>query len=103
MPKRCTVYTLDSVNIIRKYISFLDLPFSFVLSSKRYFLRWTESRRVTRAMKQHRSQMINRSNWMVDSKYRSVVLNESGDLFRTIGVIGLGCSKLMVAVKIGPE
>ncbi|CAG5044066.1 unnamed protein product [Parnassius apollo] len=58
MPKRCTVYTLDSVNILRKYMSFLDLPLSFVLSSKRYFLRWTESRRVTRAMKQHRSQMV---------------------------------------------
>ncbi|XP_013167538.1 PREDICTED: N-acetylglucosaminyl-phosphatidylinositol de-N-acetylase-like [Papilio xuthus] len=58
MPKRCTVYTMDSVNILRKYMGFLDLPLSFVLSSKRYFLRWTESRRVTRAMKQHRSQMV---------------------------------------------
>ncbi|CAK1590303.1 unnamed protein product [Parnassius mnemosyne] len=58
MPKRCTVYTLDSVNILRKYMGFLDLPLSFVLSSKRYFLRWTESRRITRAMKQHRSQMV---------------------------------------------
>ncbi|XP_026314320.1 N-acetylglucosaminyl-phosphatidylinositol de-N-acetylase [Hyposmocoma kahamanoa] len=58
MPKRCTVYTLDSVNILRKYISFLDLPLSFVLSSKRYFLRWTESRRVVRSMKEHRSQMV---------------------------------------------
>ncbi|XP_068623318.1 N-acetylglucosaminyl-phosphatidylinositol de-N-acetylase [Battus philenor] len=58
MPKRCTVYTLDSVNILRKYMGFLDLPLSFVLSSKRYFLRWTESRRVVRAMKQHKSQMV---------------------------------------------
>ncbi|XP_034828008.1 N-acetylglucosaminyl-phosphatidylinositol de-N-acetylase [Maniola hyperantus] len=58
MPQKCTVYTLDSVNILRKYLGFLDLPLSFVLSSKRYFLRWTESRRVTRAMKRHRSQMV---------------------------------------------
>ncbi|XP_030040111.2 N-acetylglucosaminyl-phosphatidylinositol de-N-acetylase [Manduca sexta] len=58
MPTRCAVYTLDSVNILRKYLGFLDLPLSFVLSSKRYFLRWTESRRVVRAMKRHRSQMI---------------------------------------------
>ncbi|CAH2986239.1 unnamed protein product [Chilo suppressalis] len=58
MPKRCSVYTLDSVNILRKYISFLDIPLSFVLSSKRYFLRWTESRRVVRAMKHHHSQMV---------------------------------------------
>ncbi|XP_028157689.1 N-acetylglucosaminyl-phosphatidylinositol de-N-acetylase [Ostrinia nubilalis] len=58
MPKRCIVYTLDSVNIMRKYFGFLDLPLSFVLSSKRYFLRWTESRRVVRAMKRHRSQMV---------------------------------------------
>lgn len=58
IPKRCTVYTLDSVNILRKYIGFLDLPLSFVLSSKRYFLRWTESRRIVRAMKRHQSQMV---------------------------------------------
>ncbi|XP_046964291.1 N-acetylglucosaminyl-phosphatidylinositol de-N-acetylase [Vanessa cardui] len=58
MPQKCTVYTLDSVNILRKYLGFLDLPLSFVLSSKRYFLRWTESRRVTRAMKKHKSQMV---------------------------------------------
>ncbi|XP_063368968.1 N-acetylglucosaminyl-phosphatidylinositol de-N-acetylase [Cydia amplana] len=58
LPARCTVYTLDTVNILRKYWGFLDLPLSFVLSSKRYFLRWTESRRVVRAMKRHRSQMV---------------------------------------------
>ncbi|XP_022115195.2 N-acetylglucosaminyl-phosphatidylinositol de-N-acetylase isoform X1 [Pieris rapae] len=61
MPDKCTVYTLDTVNIIRKYLGFLDLPLSFLLSSKscfRYFLRWTESRRVLRAMKKHKSQMI---------------------------------------------
>ncbi|KAI5642601.1 glcNAc-PI de-N-acetylase domain-containing protein [Phthorimaea operculella] len=58
MPKRCTVYTLDSVNILRKYMGFLDLPLSFLLSSKRYFLRWTESRRVVRAMRRHKSQMV---------------------------------------------
>ncbi|XP_021186641.3 N-acetylglucosaminyl-phosphatidylinositol de-N-acetylase [Helicoverpa armigera] len=58
IPQRCTVYTLDSVNIFRKYIGFLDLPLSFLLSSKRYFLRWTESRRIVRAMKRHRSQMV---------------------------------------------
>ncbi|XP_047999245.1 N-acetylglucosaminyl-phosphatidylinositol de-N-acetylase [Leguminivora glycinivorella] len=58
LPARCTVYTLDTVNILRKYWGFLDLPLSFILSSKRYFLRWTESRRVVRAMKQHRSQMV---------------------------------------------
>ncbi|XP_063388672.1 N-acetylglucosaminyl-phosphatidylinositol de-N-acetylase [Cydia fagiglandana] len=58
LPERCTVYTLDTVNVLRKYWGFLDLPLSFVLSSKRYFLRWTESRRVVRAMKRHRSQMV---------------------------------------------
>ncbi|XP_072934381.1 N-acetylglucosaminyl-phosphatidylinositol de-N-acetylase [Epargyreus clarus] len=58
MPKKCAVYTLDSVNILRKYFGFLDLPLSFVLSSKRYFLRWTESRRVARGMKRHKSQMV---------------------------------------------
>ncbi|XP_050677363.1 N-acetylglucosaminyl-phosphatidylinositol de-N-acetylase isoform X2 [Leptidea sinapis] len=58
MPTKCKLYTLDSVNILRKYFGFLDLPLSFLLSSKRYFLRWTESRRIVRAMKRHKSQMV---------------------------------------------
>ncbi|KAF9423975.1 hypothetical protein HW555_000684 [Spodoptera exigua] len=59
VPQKCTVYTLDTVNMFRKYIGFLDLPLSFLLSSKRFhFLRWTESRRIVRAMKRHRSQMV---------------------------------------------
>ncbi|VVC99759.1 unnamed protein product [Leptidea sinapis] len=35
MPTKCKLYTLDSVNILRKYFGFLDLPLSFLLSSKR--------------------------------------------------------------------
>lgn len=58
IPKNCAVYTLDSVNILRKYWGYLDIPISFLLSSKRYFLRWTESRRVVTAMKRHKSQLL---------------------------------------------
>ena len=32
--------------------------FNYLICYFRYFLRWTESRRVTRAMKQHKSQMV---------------------------------------------
>ncbi|XP_011557274.3 N-acetylglucosaminyl-phosphatidylinositol de-N-acetylase [Plutella xylostella] len=81
LPKRCTVYTLDSVNIVRKYWGYLDLPLSFLLSSKRYFVRWTESRRVAGAMRRHRSQLawfrrlyVALSRYMVINTLRRVTL-----------------------------
>ncbi|XP_049632908.1 N-acetylglucosaminyl-phosphatidylinositol de-N-acetylase [Suncus etruscus] len=59
LPKGCAVLTLQSVNLLRKYISFLDLPFSlrrtqdvlFVLTSK-------EVAHAKRAMFCHRSQLL---------------------------------------------
>nr|XP_054367007.1 N-acetylglucosaminyl-phosphatidylinositol de-N-acetylase isoform X5 [Mirounga angustirostris] len=59
LPKGCSVLTLQSVNVLRKYISLLDLPFSllhtrdvlFVLTSK-------EVARAKRAMSCHRSQLL---------------------------------------------
>nr|XP_008509061.1 PREDICTED: N-acetylglucosaminyl-phosphatidylinositol de-N-acetylase-like [Equus przewalskii] len=59
LPKGCSVLTLQSVNVLRKYISLLDLPFSllhtrdvlFVLTSK-------EVAQAKRAMSCHRSQLL---------------------------------------------
>ncbi|KAM9596610.1 N-acetylglucosaminyl-phosphatidylinositol de-N-acetylase isoform 2-T2 [Trichechus inunguis] len=59
LPKGCSVLMLETVNVVRKYISFLDLPFSwlqtqnvlFVLSSK-------EVAQAKRAMSCHRSQLL---------------------------------------------
>lgn len=59
LPEGCTVLTLRSVNVLRKYISLLDLPFSllracdvlFVLTSK-------EVAQAKRAMSCHRSQLL---------------------------------------------
>ncbi|XP_045634267.1 N-acetylglucosaminyl-phosphatidylinositol de-N-acetylase isoform X3 [Ursus americanus] len=59
LPKGCSVLTLRSVNVFRKYISLLDLPFAllhtrdvlFVLTSK-------EVAQAKRAMSCHRSQLL---------------------------------------------
>uniref|UniRef100_A0A2R8ND72 N-acetylglucosaminyl-phosphatidylinositol de-N-acetylase n=2 Tax=Callithrix jacchus TaxID=9483 RepID=A0A2R8ND72_CALJA len=59
LPKGCSVLTLQSVNMLRKYISLLDLPLSllhtqdvlFVLNSK-------EVAQAKRAMSCHRSQLL---------------------------------------------
>ncbi|CAK7317405.1 N-acetylglucosaminyl-phosphatidylinositol de-N-acetylase isoform X2 [Canis lupus baileyi] len=59
LPKGCSVLTLQSVNVLRKYISLLDLPFTllrrqdvlFVLTSK-------EVAQAKRAMSCHHSQLL---------------------------------------------
>ncbi|XP_025776221.1 N-acetylglucosaminyl-phosphatidylinositol de-N-acetylase [Puma concolor] len=59
LPKGCSVLTLQSVNVLRKYISLLDLPFTllqtrdvlFVLTSK-------EVAQAKKAMSCHRSQLL---------------------------------------------
>lgn len=59
LPKGCSVLTLQSVNVLRKYISLLDLPLSllhtrdvlFVLTSK-------EVAQAKRAMSCHHSQLL---------------------------------------------
>nr|KAF6458131.1 phosphatidylinositol glycan anchor biosynthesis class L [Rousettus aegyptiacus] len=59
LPKGCPVLTLQSVSVLRKYLSLLDLPFSlldtcdvlFVLTSK-------EVTRAKKAMSCHRSQLL---------------------------------------------
>lgn len=58
LPANCRVYTLDTVNLLRKYWLLFDLPLSFVLASHRYVLRWPQRQTLIMAMRQHSSQML---------------------------------------------
>ncbi|KAK2506267.1 hypothetical protein MC885_017525 [Smutsia gigantea] len=74
LPKGCSVLTLQSVNVLRKYISLLDLPLSllhtrdvlFVLTSK-------EVAQAKRAMSCHQSQLLwFRRLYMLFSRYMRI-------------------------------
>ncbi|XP_019612957.2 N-acetylglucosaminyl-phosphatidylinositol de-N-acetylase [Rhinolophus sinicus] len=59
LPKGCSVLTLQSVNVLRKYISLLDLPFSLLQTSDVLFvLTSKEVAQAKRAMSCHRSQLL---------------------------------------------
>ncbi|XP_030078070.1 N-acetylglucosaminyl-phosphatidylinositol de-N-acetylase [Microcaecilia unicolor] len=59
LPQGCSVLTLKSVNIFRKYISLLDLPFSWFQSHDVVFvLSLEEYRQAKNAMKCHCSQLL---------------------------------------------
>ncbi|XP_055114842.1 N-acetylglucosaminyl-phosphatidylinositol de-N-acetylase isoform X3 [Symphalangus syndactylus] len=74
LPKGCSVLTLQSVNVLRKYISLLDLPLSllhtqdvlFVLNSK-------EVAQAKKAMSCHRSQLLwFRRLYIIFSRYMRI-------------------------------
>lgn len=54
----CRLFTLDSVNVCRKYTFLFDLLLSMALSSHWCVLNWRDFCRVQRAMWAHRSQMV---------------------------------------------
>uniref|UniRef100_A0A336M9X5 N-acetylglucosaminylphosphatidylinositol deacetylase n=1 Tax=Culicoides sonorensis TaxID=179676 RepID=A0A336M9X5_CULSO len=54
LPKGCKVLTLESVNVLRKYISLFDLPISLLMS----ILSWANRRVAQEAMCQHKSQLL---------------------------------------------
>lgn len=54
----CRLFTLDSVNVCRKYSFLFDLLLSMTLSSNWCILNWNDFRRVQRAMYAHYSQMV---------------------------------------------
>lgn len=58
LPARCKVYTLESINVLRKYWLVFDMPMSFVLSTHRYILRWTQRDKIIDAMRRHTSQYV---------------------------------------------
>ncbi|XP_077302127.1 N-acetylglucosaminyl-phosphatidylinositol de-N-acetylase-like [Arctopsyche grandis] len=72
-PEECKFFTLDTVNILRKYWGYLDLLLSFIFSSHWFVLSWKDSRIITRAMKKHKSQMVwFRYLYLLFSRYISV-------------------------------
>ncbi|XP_028355668.1 N-acetylglucosaminyl-phosphatidylinositol de-N-acetylase [Physeter macrocephalus] len=59
LPKGCLVLTLQSVNLLRKYLSLLDLPCSLLLARDALFvLSRPEVAQAQRAMSCHRSQLL---------------------------------------------
>ncbi|XP_068945698.1 N-acetylglucosaminyl-phosphatidylinositol de-N-acetylase [Petaurus breviceps papuanus] len=59
LPKGCSVLTLDSVNILRKYLSILDLPFTWLQTQDVLFvLTKREAEQAKKAMFCHRSQLL---------------------------------------------
>ncbi|XP_069801218.1 N-acetylglucosaminyl-phosphatidylinositol de-N-acetylase [Dendropsophus ebraccatus] len=60
LPKGCRVLLLESVNVVRKYLSILDLPLS-LLCSRRDVLFISSGRQYTqakKAMRHHQSQLL---------------------------------------------
>ncbi|XP_065428982.1 N-acetylglucosaminyl-phosphatidylinositol de-N-acetylase isoform X5 [Chrysemys picta bellii] len=59
LPEGCRVLTLKSVNLLRKYISILDVPISYLQSQDVLFiLTKEESEQAKRAMRCHHSQLL---------------------------------------------
>ncbi|XP_062968039.1 N-acetylglucosaminyl-phosphatidylinositol de-N-acetylase [Cynocephalus volans] len=59
LPKGCSVLTLESVNVLRKYISLLDLPLSLLhIQDVLFVLTSEEVAQAKRAMSCHRSQLL---------------------------------------------
>ncbi|XP_071431057.1 N-acetylglucosaminyl-phosphatidylinositol de-N-acetylase [Pithys albifrons albifrons] len=59
LPEGCHVLVLESVSLVRKYISFLDVPLSCLLPTDVLFiLSEEETEQAKRAMRCHRSQLL---------------------------------------------
>lgn len=66
----CRVYTLRTVNLLRKYSSVLDVPASFLMASVAYTASLGEWRLLLRAMRAHSSQFVwFRKLYMLFSRY----------------------------------
>ncbi|XP_065588082.1 N-acetylglucosaminyl-phosphatidylinositol de-N-acetylase [Cyrtonyx montezumae] len=71
LPSGCRVLVLESVNLLRKYISILDVPLSCLLPRDALFiLTEEETEQARRAMQCHRSQLLwFRRIYMLFSRY----------------------------------
>lgn len=58
IPNGCKIFTLDSINVCRKYMFILDLLVSLVLSTNWCIVEWNEMKTIQCAMKQHKSQLL---------------------------------------------
>uniref|UniRef100_A0A1B0G7Y8 N-acetylglucosaminyl-phosphatidylinositol de-N-acetylase n=1 Tax=Glossina morsitans morsitans TaxID=37546 RepID=A0A1B0G7Y8_GLOMM len=57
LPKDCKLYALDSINIVRKYLSIFDIMCTCVMSKYWCLLNWQQAAVVRNAMRQHKTQM----------------------------------------------
>lgn len=80
----CRLFTLDSVNLCRKYTSIFDLLLSMTVSKFWFILNWSDFRCVQRAMYAHQSQMvwfrrlyIHFSRYMVINTLREMQLSDA--------------------------
>ncbi|KAL0266239.1 UNVERIFIED_CONTAM: hypothetical protein PYX00_008842 [Menopon gallinae] len=70
LPKDCTPYALESVSKLRKYVSYFDLPLSFLLSSIKYVVPMEMREVIRSAMRAHKSQYVwFRKAYMLFSRY----------------------------------
>lgn len=69
-PPGCRLFTLDSINVCRKYTFVFDLLLSMTISSYWCVLSWRDFRLVQKAMVEHRSQMVwFRQLYVIFSRY----------------------------------
>ncbi|XP_063702259.1 N-acetylglucosaminyl-phosphatidylinositol de-N-acetylase-like, partial [Culicoides brevitarsis] len=79
LPKNCKVFILESVSVLRKYLSLLDLPMSLFTAKKWSFLSWKKYRKAQTAMCQHKSQLLwFRRLYIIFSRY--MVINTLREL-----------------------
>ncbi|CAL4167242.1 unnamed protein product, partial [Meganyctiphanes norvegica] len=70
LPEECEAYSVDTVNIFRKYCSFIDVPLSYALSSCAFTVDRKQYSLILEAMKAHNSQYVwYRKLYMVFSRY----------------------------------
>lgn len=70
VPSYCKLYTLESVNIFRKYTQVLDLPVSLLGASSWYLVTYQQRQLIRKAMAAHKSQYVwYRKLYMIFSRY----------------------------------
>ncbi|XP_030562265.1 N-acetylglucosaminyl-phosphatidylinositol de-N-acetylase [Drosophila novamexicana] len=83
LPKACKFYTLDSINLVRKYLSIFDLLCTCFMSTHWCILSWKEASVIRGAMLEHQSQMkwfrwlyIYTSRYMYINSLREINLSD---------------------------
>ncbi|KAL7730080.1 hypothetical protein ACLKA6_009361 [Drosophila palustris] len=83
LPKACKFYTLDSINLVRKYLSVFDLLCTCFMSTHWCILSWKDASVVRSAMMEHQSQMkwyrwlyIYTSRYMFINSMREINLSD---------------------------
>jgi len=85
-PADTRVYTLRSVNLLRKYSSVLDVPMSFLLAPTAYTANVYDWFRLHRAMATHRTQYVwFRKLYMAFSRYNFINTFDQMKIFPSTG------------------